>query len=123
MFENDYLKTCPSCNDDFHAKRTNQVYCTPQCKSKYHNGFARKDRQVLISRKTITESMDKVLWNNREVLNQYRGMEMNLDELKSEGFKTNFITWFGKEDGIDKNVFTVYDVSYHFIDGSTLKIR
>lgn len=123
MFENDYIKTCPSCNDDFHAKRTNQVYCTSQCKSRYHNGFARRDRQISQSRKTVTKNMDDILWKNREVLKQYRGMEMDLNQLRSEGFKTNYITWFGKKEGIDRNVFLVYDVSYYFVNESTLSIK
>jgi len=123
MFENDYIKTCPSCQETFEAKRTNQTYCTQQCKSRYHNGMARHERQEKQSRKTITDSIDKILWKNREILNEYRGMEMSLKELSEEGFKTNFITSFKQKKGESKTTFEVYDVSYKFVDASTLKIK
>lgn len=115
MFDEDYIKTCPSCQDDFEAKRTNQVYCTPTCKSRYHNGNARHERQNLESRKTVTGGIDEILWTNRTVLKKYKGTKQKIADIQEEGFKLNYITYFtvNKE---NKNILYVYD-TYYVFDG------
>ena len=111
MFHSEYLKTCPSCGEEYEANRTNQVYCTKVCKSRYHNGFARLERNKSEIRKAVTGKLDSILWKNREILKKYKGTEQLISDLEEEGFSQNYITYFDLDEK-ERNRLSVYDQRY-----------
>lgn len=114
-----YLKTCPFCEQEYEASRLNQTYCSALCKTRYNNYKAKKAK---INYEYTTRKHNKILWLNRNILMKYVGQEIDVELLKREGFQLNFITSFFMEKKTKNNILFVYDFKYFFLNERTIKI-
>lgn len=116
------VKTCQTCEEDFTPKRSDAKYCSIKCKNALNN---HRVRQAEAAHEAIVGETNTKLWRNREILLGHAGQEVKWDHLKADGFDSNYITNFGLVDPENEksgNLFSVYDISYKFIDSKTIKI-
>lgn len=114
-----YQKVCPVCQESFQAKRTNQIYCVPKCKTLKNNYKAKVIKEDY---ETITYGVNQILWSNRNFLKNYVEQEVNYASVSKTDFQLRFITNFYKDRDLNTNVFVVYDYAYYFINQETIKI-
>ncbi len=117
-----YHKNCRECGQYFEARRLNQFYCQAKCKNRANNRKARESDWQNQYVKSITASLNQILWRNRILLQQYLDEEVALAELKEEGFQLNHITHFTSADTKKGNIFFCYDFGYYFINENYIKI-
>ena len=115
-----YEGECPGCGIEFTKKRSNQIFCNARCKNQHHNGNSRVGRLATKERHQITKEVDDILWRNREVLLKYVGKTKKLEELKAEGFKVGYKTFYGNKDSI--TYFFIYDVKFYAVEEGIIKI-
>ena len=82
-------KKCARCSGEFTLKRTDQIYCSPQCCTQTNNDLLR-------SRKAETKDLDTRLHINRNILKDIflkRGLdEVTKDYLLGAGFDFGIYT-------------------------------
>ena len=116
----DYIKVCPVCEEEYEANRLNQTYCSTQCKARFNNNKARKNK---LSYSSVTEKKNKVLWKNREILSDHQDSTVEVKFLEKVGFKLNYVTNFFLDKKLNQNVLVVYDYAYYFITEKKIKIK
>lgn len=118
----EYYKICPECHENFDARRLNQKFCDLTCKTRYNN---RKLHSRYHSRKNedqICKETNSILFKNRQILKQFEGKTVKLEDLKKLGFVLQYITQFEYTDDHPKTFFYCYDMKFEFIDKFNLKI-
>lgn len=121
MYRPEYHKECPGCGNAFEATRLNQKFCSIKCKNWFNNRQARELHLAKKEIEQVTEKVNHFLWNNRLILMQNIGDQVEKNDLINQGFKLNYITRF-EDLGNRKTRFYCYDIAYEFLDGNTLKI-
>jgi hypothetical protein len=116
----EYLKTCPECQEEFEARRLNQKFCTLECKTRFNNRGLRKNYLVRKASDNICGEINAILFKNRQLLKQFEGKSVKVEELKQLGFKLKYITSF--EQKKDVMAFYCYDYGYEQKDELTINI-
>lgn len=70
-------ETCPGCEEEFHPHRSNQIYCTEQCRINYHN-----DQRKLKNEERF--GLEKILKHNDTTLESLYESNFYQDELIQE---------------------------------------
>ena len=122
MKKNEYLKRCPECEDMFEATRLNQKFCGSECKTRYNNRNTMSEYHERKQEDVITRNVNKILYQNREILKHYAGQEVTLENLEKQGFKNKYITTFVQVEESTKMVFFCYDMAYQFINEEKLVV-
>jgi len=113
----EFIKTCPTCGEEFEAKRTNQKYCSPSHKTIFNNHKAKQ-------RRLITQSADKLLHKNRDIL-EYAYTLYGTDECEvTESFLSGLGFKFGYQNQLNvypktgTPIFRLYDYGLIKINNS-----
>ena len=114
----EYQKICPTCQQQYEARRLNQVYCSRKCKMRLNN---RKAKHIRESYESITKSKNEILWNNRNILKRHEGHKVLFENLIKAGFVKKHVTHFGMDER-GKNLLYCYDFGYKFVEESTIEI-
>ena len=56
-----YIKVCSTCEEEFTARRRNQIYCTSDCKVMFNNAKAKYERNVMKPTVSITQASWRIL--------------------------------------------------------------
>jgi hypothetical protein len=120
MSKRNRSKVCPECEESFEAKRSNQLFCTIQCKTDYNNRKTMAKYHERNEEDVATRKINKILYRNWEILQNYIGQEVDLKQIEAQGFQNRYITYFQKKD--NKMIFTCYDTHYTFLDEDRLKV-
>ena len=104
----------------FEATRLNQKFCSPECKTCYNNRKTMSEYHERKQEDLIARNVNKILYQNREILKHYAGQEVTLESLEKQGFKNKYITTFVQVEESTKMVFFCYDMAYQFINEKKL---
>jgi len=89
VFEEEYVKNCPYCTEQFEAKRINQKFCSYRCKYTFNNR-KRKDKEIVKACDT------KILDKNHSVLKvlfvQDNSKKYSKSVLIKSGFSFEYLT-------------------------------
>lgn len=115
----DYYKVCPTCEEEYIAKRLNQIYCTPRCKALKNN---HKAKWIKEDYNAITFDTNQMLWSIRNFLKKKVGQELAYRTISKNEFRLGVITGFYLDETTKANVLKVYDYAYYFINEEAIKI-
>ena len=111
-------KICPYSDEEFVAKRSNQIYA---CKDYRVESNNIKQRAL----KKTTEYIDKQLHKNYKTLNSLLGKSENhtcsIDYLKGAGFSFLYFTNAQSED--KATFYCIYNIAYRKLDNSKILIK
>ncbi|MCH8904347.1 MAG: hypothetical protein IIA45_10585 [Bacteroidetes bacterium] len=116
----DYIKICPTCENEFEARRADQEFCSVQHKSEYHNQRARTKRSIF-------KEVDNYLHRNRDILDRLFFLsegekKFSRSYMINAGFKPSFFNGIKTERSTGHKLFLVYDYAFMY-DSSTDEIK
>jgi hypothetical protein len=84
-------KNCPQCEQDFVAKRKDQVYCSDSCRHDYNNAKKKKENESEYEAEKRLRKNAKIL---KKILNHpfYKGCRIDRIFLEYERFDFNVVT-------------------------------
>ena len=111
-------KICPYSNEEFIAKRSNQIYACKEYRVESNNIKQRALRKT-------TEYTDKMLHKNYKILNSLLNNDesnsFSLDYLKGAGFDFKYFT-SAKSDN-KSTYYCIYDIAFKKTDDSNIIIK
>ena len=115
-----YQKICPTCLTGFEARRTNQKYCSPKCKTRLNNARARTDKLDMAERRKVTRAHADIHWRNRNLLARYVDQEVTQAELRAKGFQPSLVTAFRIVE--KKTIFFMHDYCFQVVTKGKFRI-
>lgn len=120
------MQTCPFCKKKFEPSRLNQLYCSDKCRYTYNNRKARAKRiQKQTEQSDTVERINQILIHNRSILKKYAGQQVEVGQLKQEGFNFYFITYHQTMKAKKQQTGTAYfcyEYGYQFIKETTVEV-
>ncbi len=111
------MNTCTSCQSEF-AGRTNQKFCSLNCKNKFHNQRNREKEQVV-------HQVNRILHKNWIALHKlydiYRSAPISMDIVQAYGYDPNYFTHMHSSPIGEKYTMS-YDVGYKNHIDNTIQI-
>ncbi len=113
-------RTCKMCGNELKG-RSDQIFCTPNCKAIYHHKLKQVTREA-------TYLTDKILHRNRSILLELIGknkkqIKVSTQTLTQKNFKRDYMTGI-YETPQGKRYYILYDLAWsEFINGEVLIIR
>lgn len=101
------MKTCPKCQKEFDG-RSNQKFCTPNCKNAFHNSENKLKEQHV---KHINRALHKNWTTLQKIFDIYRSSPIKKEVLEAYGFNEKYHTHkYKSPSGESYNM--VYDMAF-----------
>jgi hypothetical protein len=109
-----YEKNCDWCGAEFLTNRDLQRFCSPECKSEFHNNESLIIYNKRKEEMPIVEKVNTQLLKNRKILLPHVGTTIEVKVLEREGFTCKHITEYIHSPDGEKIAFVCYDVAYYY---------
>ena len=120
------MQICPYCQQEYEVNHLNRKYCSDKCRITHNNRKARKKRlQKKAEYSDTVEAVNRILMQNRKLLQQYVGKQLEVGKLKKEGFNFSFVTgyknmkWRNKQ---KETIYFCYEYAYRIVNQKTIAV-
>lgn len=110
---------CKNCETEFILGRSDQKYCNPNCRSRYHNKNSLQNQKIVkeINKQTLNDY--KILSN---LLGEKDELKVSSSLLKTEGLSFERQTHIEYLKDLNLNCMGLYNLCYYKIDSDNFKI-